>query len=103
MTEEEVETVARATATAVIAEQKRLHNAEADEVVLKTISTILTSFGIEEEDRKELRADFNFLRRLRTSSDQIQRVGIGTVVTVLFTGVVGIIWLGIKTLMGITR
>src|SRR5262249_25952301 len=47
----------------VLAEQKRLHNSEVDEVVLRTISTILTSFGIEEEDRAEMRADFIHLRK----------------------------------------
>jgi hypothetical protein len=54
----------------VLAEQKRLHINEADEVILKTIATILTSFGIEEEDRRELRADFQHLRRWRKSVEQ---------------------------------
>jgi hypothetical protein len=35
--------------------------------VLRAIATILTSFGVEEEDRKELRADFQHLRRWRKS------------------------------------
>lgn len=84
----------------VLAEQKRLHNNEVDEVVLKTISTILTSFGIEEEDRIELRADFQYLRSWRKASEQIQRAGWKTVATVIVTGLCGLIWLGIQTKFG---
>ena len=59
----------------VLAEQKRLHNNDIDEVSLKTISTILTSFGIEEEDRAELRADFQYLRRWRKAGEQVEKAG----------------------------
>lgn len=100
MTHDEITTIARAAAEAVLAEQRRQRTDQADEVVIKTVATILTSFGIEEEDRKELRADFSFLRRLRTSSDQIQRAGIVTSVTIILGGVLSIIWLGVKTLLG---
>lgn len=83
-----------------LAEQKRLHNSEVDEVVLKTISTILTSFGIEEEDRKELRADFSHLRRWRKSVEQAQSYTFKAVVTIIATGFVGAVWLGIKAMLG---
>jgi hypothetical protein len=73
----------------VLAEQKRLHNSEAGEVVLKTIATILTSFGIEEDDRKELRADFQHLRRWRKSVESAQGLTFKVVVTALVTGLVG--------------
>lgn len=85
---------------AVLAEQKRLHNNDADEVVLKTIATILTSFGIDEQDRVELRADFQHLRRWRRSTEQITSYGWRAVVTILVTGVCGMIWLGFKVLLG---
>ncbi|MEY9580946.1 hypothetical protein ABIE88_008522 [Bradyrhizobium diazoefficiens] len=84
----------------VLAEQKRLHNNEVDEVVLKTIATILTSFGIEEEDRVELRADFIHLRKWRKSVEQAQTMTFKVVVTAIVTGVVGAFWLGFKALMG---
>jgi hypothetical protein len=61
----------------VLAEQHSLHSNEVDTVALKTISIILTSFGIEEEDRKELRADFQHLRKWRKSVEQVERVGWG--------------------------
>ncbi len=84
----------------VLAEQKRLHNNDVDEVVLKTIATILTSFGIEEEDRVELRADFIHLRKWRKSVEQAQSLTFKVVVTALITGVVGAFWLGFKAMVG---
>lgn len=84
----------------VLAEQKRLHNNDVDTVVLQTISTILTSFGIEEEDRAELRADFQHLRRWRKASETVEKAGWRAIATVLITGICGLIWLGIQTKFG---
>ena len=83
-----------------LAEQRRLHNDDVDTVVLKTIATILTSFGIEEEDRKELRADFQHLRRWRKSVEQAQSYTFKAVITVIVTGLVGAVWLGVKVMLG---
>jgi hypothetical protein len=90
----------RAIVAEVLAEQKQLHNNEIDEVVLKTIATILTSFGIEEEDRAELRADFVHLRRWRKSVEQARGYGLKAIVTVIISGVIGAFWLGFKTMLG---
>lgn len=90
----------RAIVAEVLAEQKRLHNDDVDEVVLKTIATILTSFGIEEEDRVELRADFVHLRRWRKSVEQAQGWTFKVIVTTIVGGIVGACWLGIKTMLG---
>jgi hypothetical protein len=84
----------------VLAEQKRLHNDQVDEVVLKTIATILTSFGIEEEDRVELRADFIHLRKWRKSVEQAQGYGFKVIVTAIVGGFVGAVWMGFKTMLG---
>jgi hypothetical protein len=84
----------------VLAEQKRLYDIEADEVVLRTVATILTSFGIEEEDRRELRADFHHLRRWRKSVEQAQSYIFKAVITVIVTGLVGAAWLGVKVMLG---
>jgi hypothetical protein len=84
----------------VLAEQTRLHINETDEVILKTIATILTSFGIEEEDRLELRADFQHLRRWRRSVEQAQSYTFKAVITVIVTGLVGAVWLGVKVMLG---
>jgi hypothetical protein len=84
----------------VLAEQKLLHPSDIDEVVLKTIATILTSFGIEEEDRKEIRADFVHLRKWRKSVEQAQSYTFKAVITVIATGFIGALWMGIKTALG---
>ena len=84
----------------VLAEQKRLHNSDVDEVVLKTIATILTGFGIEEEDRVELRADLTHLRKWRRSVEQAQTYTFKTVVTAITVGFVGAVWLGVKAIIG---
>ncbi len=83
-----------------LAEQHRLQREEIDAVVLRAIVTILTSFGIEEEDRKELRADFQHLRRWRKSVEQAQSYTFKAVITVIVTGFVGAVWLGIKVIIG---
>lgn len=83
-----------------LAEQQRLHYGDIDAVVLKAIANILTSFGIEEEDRSELRADFQHLRRWRKSVEQAQSYTFKAVITVIVTGFVGAVWLGVKAVLG---
>ncbi|MFA6984619.1 MAG: hypothetical protein WC213_00235 [Arenimonas sp.] len=90
----------RAVVAEVLAEQKRLHEDNIDDVVLRTITTLLTSFGIEEEDRKEMQADFRHLRRWRKSIEQTQTYAFKTIVTIIVTGFLGALWLGIKTMLG---
>jgi hypothetical protein len=89
----------RAIVMATLAEQQRLRADDIDTVVLRAIATILTSFGIEEEDRKELRADFQHLRRWRKSVEQAQSFTFKAVITVIVSGVLGAVWLGIKVML----
>jgi hypothetical protein len=90
----------RAIVVETLAEQQRLRNDEIDAVVLKAIATTLISFGIEESDRRELRADFQHLRRWRRSVEQAQSYTFKAVITVIVTGFVGAVWLGIKATIG---
>jgi hypothetical protein len=90
----------RAVVVETLAEQQRLHNSDVEAVVFKVIGTILTSFGIEEEDRKELRADFQHLRRWRKSVEQAQSYTFKAVITIIVAGFVGAVWLGIKVMLG---
>jgi hypothetical protein len=83
-----------------LAEQQRLHRDDIDAIVLRTIVTILTSFGIEEEDRREIRADFQHLRRWRKSVEQAQSYTFKAAITVIVTGFVGAVWLGVKLVLG---
>src|ERR1700759_2046681 len=81
----------------VLAEQKRLHNNEVDEGVLKTLTQMLTTYGIEEDNRAEMRADLLHLRRWRKASETIEKTTWRTMVTVLVTGALGLLWLGIQS------
>jgi hypothetical protein len=90
----------RAIVIQTLAEQQRLQHENIEKTVLKAIATILTSFGIEEEDRRELRADFEHLRRWRRSVEQAQSYTFKAVITVIATGLVGAVWLGIKVMLG---
>lgn len=83
-----------------LAEQQRLHRDDIDAIVLKTIVIILNSFGIEEDDRRELRADFQHLRRWRKSVERAQSYTFKAAITVVVTGFVGAVWLGIKMMLG---
>lgn len=83
----------------VLAEQRQIEP-DIDKVALKTIATLLTSFGIEEDDRLELRADFQHLRRWRKSVEQTQTYAFKTIVTVIVGGVLGALWLGFKAMLG---
>jgi hypothetical protein len=90
----------RAVVAETLAEQQRLHQDNIDTVVLKTIATMLISFGIDEEDRQELRADFQHLRRWRKSVEQAQSFTFKAAITIIVTGFVGAVWLGVKVMLG---
>jgi len=83
-----------------LAEQQRLHRDDIETIVLRAIATILTSFGMEEEDRRELRADFQHLRRWRKSVEQAQSYTFKAVITIIVAGILGALWLGIKITLG---
>jgi hypothetical protein len=90
----------RAIVAETLAEQQRLHPTDIDAVVLRTIAAILTSFGIDEDDRQELRADFQHLRRWRKSVEQAQSYTFKAVITIIVSGLVGAAWLGVKVMLG---
>ncbi len=90
----------RAIVLETLAGQQRLHRDDVDAIVLRAVATTLTSFGIEEEDRRELRADLQHLRRWRKSVEQAQSYTFKAVITVIVTGFVGAVRLGFKIMLG---
>jgi hypothetical protein len=90
----------RAIVAEALTEQQKIYDVNVDAIVLRSIATALATFGIEEEDRRELRADFQHLRRWRRSVEQAQSYTFKAVITVIVTGIVGAIWLGIKVALG---
>ena len=96
VTSDDIKTVVAETLT----EQQKLQRDEIDAIVLRAVATILTSFGIEEEDRRELRADFQHLRRWRKSVEQAQSYTFKAVITIIVSGFLGAVWLGVKAMLG---
>lgn len=89
----------RAIVGETLAEQHRLQQESIDAIVLKTVASVLASFGIEDDDRKEVRADFQHLRRWRKSVEQAQSYTFKAVITVIATGLMGAVWLGVKVVL----
>ncbi|WP_456624305.1 MULTISPECIES: hypothetical protein [unclassified Bradyrhizobium] len=89
----------RAIVAETLAEHHRLQQESIDTIVLKAVATVLASFGIEDDDRKELRADFQHLRRWRKSVEQAQSYTFKAVITVIATGLMGAVWLGVKVVL----
>ena len=90
----------RAIVAETLAEQHRVQQESVDAIVLKAVASVLASFGIEDEDRRELRADFQHLRRWRKSVEQAQSYTFKAVITVIATGLMGAVWLGVKVVLG---
>lgn len=88
----------RALVAETLAEQRRC-NDHIDTAVLKGVAAILISFGIEEADRHELRADFQYLRRWRKNIEQAQSYFFRAAMTIMVTGLVGVVWLGVKEML----
>jgi hypothetical protein len=78
---------------------ERLHYDQTDAIMSRAIVTSLASFGLEEEDRREIRADFEHLRRWRKSVEQAQSYIFKAVITIIVSGFVGAIWLGFKVML----
>lgn len=89
----------RAIVAETLAEQHSLQQDSIDAIVLKTVASVLASFGIEDDDRKEVRADFQHLRRWRKSVEQAQSYTFKAVITVIATGLMGAVWLGVKVVL----
>ena len=96
MTADEIKSVVRE----VLDEQRATNKAEIDDVTIKTVAAILLSFGIEEDDRKEVKADFAHLRKWRKSVEQAQGYTFKIVVTAIVSGFVGAVWMGFKAMLG---
>jgi hypothetical protein len=96
VTEPEIKQVVQA----VLEAEAETRTKNLDDVVLKAVATILTSFGIEEEDRIELRADFVHLRKWRKSVEQAQSLTFKTAITIIVGGVLGAVWMGVKVMLG---
>jgi hypothetical protein len=90
----------RAIVLETLTEQQRMHREEVDAIALTAVATTLRSFGFDDDDRRELRADLQHLRRWRKSVEQAQSYTFKAVITIMVTGFVGAVWLGMKVMLG---
>lgn len=89
----------RAVVAETLCEQQRIHDNDIDVVVDRAITTVLSSFGFEEEDRREMRSDFQHLRRWRKSVEQAQGFTFKAAISIIVSGVLGAVWLGLKAMI----
>ncbi|MDN4986666.1 hypothetical protein QY049_26255 [Bradyrhizobium sp. WYCCWR 13022] len=89
----------RAVLAETLAEQQKHQQESIDAIVLKAVASVLASFGIEDDDRKEMRADFQHLRRWRRSVEQAQSYTCKAVITVIAAGLMGAVWFGVKVVL----
>jgi hypothetical protein len=71
-----------------------------DTAVEKAVARIMESFGFEDDERKELKADFSHLRKWRKSVEQAQSYTFKLVVTTIIGGFLGAVWMGFKVMLG---
>ncbi len=90
----------KAVVAEVLAEQQRIHADTIDDVVLRTVINMLTSFGFEEDERKELKKDFVHLRKWRMSVESAEGLTVKVIVGTIVSGFVAAVWLGFKLLVG---
>jgi hypothetical protein len=90
----------RAIVAETLAEQQKTDRDDIDAMVVKVVAPTLASFGIDEDDRKELRSDFQHLRRWRRGVDQAQSYAFKAIITAIVIGFVAAVWLGIKATLG---
>lgn len=75
----------------------------ASEAARASVEEMFLRFGIEAnnaDDIKALQRDFAHLRGWRESTDTIKRQGMVTIVIVLTTGVLGLIWAAVTGKLG---
>lgn len=73
----------------------------ADSSPREEISASSKEFGLKMAKAvTELRADFQHLRRWRKSVEQAQSYTFKAMITVIVTGFVGAVWLGVKVMLG---
>lgn len=96
MTPDEVRSVVRQ----VVLEERKNNSTAVDDAMLKTVSAILTSFGIPDDERKDIAEDFRYLRKWRLGAERIQGVGMTALVTMLVGGALSAAWLAVKAALG---
>ncbi len=71
----------------------------AEQVAKATVKEFFLALGVNADDPDAVIAvqkDFAYLRAWREASDTVKRKGIGAAVTIVVTGMLGLIWLALS-------
>lgn len=85
---------------AVLREEQEAMAEKLDSNTLKTIAAILTGFGIDEDEKKEVKEDFRYLRKWRKGTEKVSGVGLTALVTLMVGGILSALVIGIKMMLG---
>ncbi len=84
---------------------KILSKEEIEDIVEAAVDRALTHvferFGLDPNDRKEIHADQLFLRDLRKTTESVKRYSIISIITILTSATLGILWIGFKSGLGL--
>lgn len=83
MTADEIKEIAAGVAE-ILAQQR-------DEVVTKTVHAVLTEFGVDRDDTKEVKEDFRALRRWRKAEAKVSEFIFRAIVTLVGTAFISAI------------
>lgn len=70
-------------------------DAEVRRIVRETVMETLLSLGVDHENPLEMQQDFQHLRDWRVATQSVKRKGVGVMVTVLVTGMIGALIVGL--------
>ena len=76
-----------------------MNEVEVKAVVKETVREVLLELGIahsSDQDKIEMQKDFQHLRSWRTASDAIRRRAVLTIITVLITGILSMVYVTLK-------
>ena len=65
-------------------------------LVKETVEETLLTLGVDVEDPLEMQKDFKMMRDLREGVSTIRRSTIKTIIGVVITGALGLLWLGFR-------
>lgn len=63
------------------------------------VGNALTRLGVDVNNPLDMQKDFQHLRDWRTTVDMVQRKGVLVVVTMLISGLVAAVWIGMKAMI----
>lgn len=90
-----VESAAEKAATRAAAEASLTRDQTRD-LIAESVRQTLIQLGVESENPLEMQRDFQHLRNWRKSGEEIKRKSLMVVIGTFLTGLIGLIWLGIR-------